>query len=298
LVAQNPGRDAEIRQEIFGGLVTNVDPTALPNGVSPDCPDMSFLPGSTFSRPCLNKQFATPLGSVTITYLKSYVDNKKTIRNLFLDSSGNLWMQNVTTGALPTVITTTTPGSYAKSVTCFGREYIAFNDGLHGTDIPIQYDGTNLDRVTQDGPGVSPTVSNLIIPPTDIATAASPLALTIVEVDPANADPDSGFFTQINVYTSTALTGVQVGQTIQITGASGTTHGSITPFVGDWGPITAIFSGSPNLIQVAAYIPSGTTFWTGTGSMSIQQDALQRQSNVVTGKTTTPHQLQPGYQVQ
>lgn len=295
-MAQNPGNDAELRLGIFGGQVTNVDPTSLPSGVSPDCPNMSFLPGSTFSRPCFSKLFATPLGSVTVTYLKSYIDNQKIVRNLILDSAGNLWIQNVTTGALPTIITTTTPGSYAKSSTCFGREYIAFNNTLHGSDIPLQlsFDASGaaqLDRVTQDGPGAPPSVSNLIIPATAIAASGSPIVLTITEVDPENADPDSGFFTSINVYTATALTGLDVGQSVVISGTS-------TAFDGAWGPITAIFPGSPALIQVAAYIPAGTAFWTGSASMTIQQGALQRQSNVVTGNTTTAHQLQPGYQVQ
>lgn len=296
-MAANPGaQDAKLFVGVFAGLVTNQDPVALPSGASPDCQDMQFLPGGTQSRPCLHKQFATPLGTVTVTYGKTYVDPMGTIRSIFLDSAGNLWVQNITAATVPTIIATTTPGSYARSVTAFGREYIAISDGAHGTEVPLQlsYDAAGnvqLDRVTFDGPGVSPSVSNLILPPVNVAAAGSPLSLTIVEVDPEN-EQGSGYFASINVYSSSALTGVQVGQTVTISGTS-------TPFDGTWGPITAIYSGSPNsLIQITAYIPAGTPFWTGSATMTINQGALQRQSNVVTATTSTAHQLQPGYQVQ
>lgn len=300
-------KDREITTPVFGGLVTLNPPQSLPNGVSPDNAECQFTPGAVLSRAGLKKFLATPLGSLTINYAKTYIDPTGIKRNFYLTSDGNFWMQIVAPVSLvaaPTVLFTTTPNSYARSVTAFGREYVAISDGFRGTEAPIQItglpDGTvQVDRVTHDAPGAPPTISNLIIPPSDIATSGAPLSLTIVEVDPENADPSSGFFTQINVYTSSSVGDLQVGQTVQITGASGTTHGSITPFVGAWGPITAIYPGSPNsLIQIAAYIPTGTTYWTGTGTMTIAQGSLQRQSGVVTGTTTAPHQLQPGYQVQ
>lgn len=293
-MAFNPQpNDHQAPLSTWGGLVTQTHATKLPEGVSPSCYDMQFVPGSVSSRSGFQKVFASAFGSVTVTYAKSYVDPLNVIRNLYLDSAGNLWVENVTASAgIYTLLATTTPGSYAKSITVFGREYIAISDGLHGTDIPYQYDGTNFDRVTQSGPGASPNVANLIIPPTVVAASASPLSLTIVEVDPENPDPSSGFFTSINVYTSTALTGVAVGQSVVISGTG-------TAFDGAWGPVNAFFTGSPNsLIQISAYIPAGTVFWTGSATMAIQQGALQRQSNIVTGTTTSAHQLRPGYQVQ
>ena len=289
----------EIPLDVLGGMVTYQDPAILPAGVSPDCADVEFTPGSVSSRAGLQKQLATPLGNVTLTYCKSYVDPTQIIRTFYLDSAGNFWMDIVSPSSLaaaPTVIFTTTPGSYAKSVTAFGREYVAISDKLHGSDIPYQItglpDGTvQIDRVTQNGPGASPSVANLILPPVNIAAGATD-TLTIVEVDPENADPNSGFFTSINVYTSSSIASVVVGQSVVISGTG-------TAFDGAWGPITAFFQGSPNsLIQVAAYIPAGTVFWTGSASMAIQLGALVRNANVVTAKTATAHQLQPGYQVQ
>lgn len=284
-----------------------MDPVSLPLGASPDCSDVTFLPGGVSSRPAFQKIFASPVyPGYTMVYGKSFVDPKGTIRNLYLYSNGGMTVElpAVTPGVEVALLDNSgnpvflPPGSYMKSITAFGREWLAPADGLHGTDIPLQYDGTYIDRVTQDGPGTSPEVSSIIIPPTDIGTSTSTITLAIVELDPENVDPSSGFFTSINLYTNSSVSSVQVGQFIDVLSASGTTHGSIMPFIGNWGPITAIFTGSPNLIQVSAYIPSGTVYWTGTGTASVETAELQRLNNIVYATTTTPHQLLPGYQVQ
>lgn len=307
-MAQNPGIDPQIPLNTFAGLVTNIDPVALPAGASPDCVDMQFLPGGAFSRPGFKKVFSTHFGNATVTYAKSYVDPKGVIRNLYLDSLGNLWVENLTTnpGAF-NLLATTTPGSYVKSITAFGREYIAISDKLHGADVPLQlaYDSdgnAQLDRVTQDGPGGSPSIASLSLPAVDVAASGSPLTLAIAEIDPQNADPISGFFTSINLYTTSSVTTLQVGQTVTIAGTGN--------YDGTFGPITAIFPGVPrSLVQITAYIPAGTnceaitppgicTLLAPGATATVSQGSLQRQSNVVTGKTTVPHQLQPGYQVQ
>lgn len=168
-VSGNPP-PVQIPLDVFSGLVSEIPAMNLPSGVSPDCYDMAFRPGSTFSRPALQKVFASSFGNVSVTYAKSYVDDMGVIRNLYLDSAGNLWVENLNTSpGTVTLLTTTTPATYAKSITAFGREYIAISDGLHGQEVPLQYDGTNLDRVTQDGPGGTPTVANLLIPATTMA---------------------------------------------------------------------------------------------------------------------------------
>ena len=46
------------------------------------------------------------------------------------------------------------------SATQFGREYMAFSDGLMGQDLPRQYDDTNFDRVSQIGPAEGPAVAD------------------------------------------------------------------------------------------------------------------------------------------
>jgi hypothetical protein len=115
----------------FGGVVTNLNPVALPQGGSPDCSDCSFLPSGVFSRACFQKALATPLGAVTLTYGKSYVDSSGIIRDFYLDSAGNFWMEIIAPSnlaAVPTVIFTTTPGSSARSITANGREYVAIHN--------------------------------------------------------------------------------------------------------------------------------------------------------------------------
>ncbi|MGH9639022.1 MAG: hypothetical protein ACRD3Y_03095, partial [Bryobacteraceae bacterium] len=162
----------EVPLEVFGSLVTEMSPSDLPSGVSPDNQDVAYLPGSVFSRAGLAKVFdaAFPAGGPegqipTLTYGKSFVTPTGDIKNLYLDSNGVLWVEDFSNSpGVSTKLLDSTPGSYAKSVTAFGREYIAISDGLHGADVPLQYDGTNLDRMTQDGPGAPPQVISLALP--------------------------------------------------------------------------------------------------------------------------------------
>lgn len=174
-MAQNPNGAAECSIEVFGSWVTETSPENLPVGVSPDCPDNVFAPGMVGTRPAFQKIFNPPLepGS-TITYGKSFVTPSGDIRNLFLSSLGNFYVEDVSVApGVANLLFTTTPGTYAKSVTAFGREFIAISDGLHGQEAPLQYDGTNLDRVTQDGPGTPPKISNLILAASTLQSYAS-----------------------------------------------------------------------------------------------------------------------------
>lgn len=301
-MAQNTVGAVEIPLNVFAGYVSQMDPIALPPGASPWCSDVVFQPGGFANRPCLQRYFATPLGNVTTTYAKSYVTPSKIKWTLALDSAGNFWAQNLTAASMPTVLFTTSPGSYAKSCTANGREYVAISNGQVGTDMPYQLTGLangtiQIDRLTQDGPGASPNVTSVPLPAVNVA-AGSTLTLTITEVDPEDLDPTGSFYATINVYVSSSVSNLTIGQSVTIGAASGTTHGSITPFQGVQGPITAIFLGSPNLLIISTYIPAGTDYWKGTAAMTAQLGALARSSNVVTGKTSTAHQLQPGYRVQ
>ena len=197
---------AQASLTVFAGLCTEQAAVDLPEGVSPDCQDIETIPGSVYSRRCLSKvPSATFLGGVTLTYGKSYTMPNGDVRNLWLDSAGNLWWNDVTNGGGVQLLAVLTPGSYGKSITAFGREYIAIIDLLHGADVPLQWDGTFLDRVTQDGPGAPPTIANLVLPA--VAGAGSPTA-TLVRLN--------------NVVTATTASahGLKVGYQAQITGLS------------------------------------------------------------------------------
>lgn len=278
--------------EVFGGLVTNINPTALPLGASPDTADTAFLMGGVSQRPAFRKIFASPLGHSTITYGKSYVDPKGVIRNLYLDSLGNLWMENITTSAVPVIIGTTTPGSYAKSITAFGREYIAISDGIHGSDVALQYDGTKLERVTQDGPGTPPTVTSLIIPAVQMLGGTAPPTLTVAQIDPDQKTSPTGFFTTLNIYYVVPAAQLpNPGDNITITG---TTYDGTYPVLSVGGFDGAITVSALNPFTAVPYSGSGIiTIGSGTPALT-----MQRQSNVVTVFTATPHNLQVGYRAQ
>ena len=297
--------DVECSLDLFGGIYTEASPTDIPAGVACAASDMDFIPGSTSSRKGLKKVFATAMGTNTVTYAKTYTDPAGVARNLYLDSAGNLRVENVTASpGTYTTISTTTPGSYAKSVTAFGREYIAISNGLHGADIPLQYDGTNLDRVTQDGPGTPPAVSTFSLPGVAmLGPATAAIVLTLTESDPVGGDGYS--FSAINMYTSSAIDAVNLGSQITIAGYPGAS----APMNGTWA-VTGIYAGSPSLIVLSAYLPSTTVFSTAAATGTIVGSSggvtMVRAQNIVTvvtgttvaGSVTlgTAHQLQVGYQ--
>ena len=295
---QNPGRDAEIPLNVFAGYVSYQDPVALPAGASPWCSDVVFQPGGFGSRPCLQRMFATPLGTVTTVYAKSWIDGTSVKRNLVLDSAGNLWAQNVTAATVPTVILTTTPGSYAKSITANGREYVAFSDGLHSTDIPYQLtalaNGTiQIDRVTQDGPGSSPTAISIAYPAVALAnTGGSDPTFTIAGLFPTQKV--GNVYTSLGVfYSGGSPSTAPVGSSVTLSGLAG----AFAVFNGTY---TVIISpDSSGAIQLATYYTgsqSGST--TGTMTVNIAGTSLVRTANAVTAQTTAAHMLQPGYRVQ
>ena len=149
---------------LFGGLNSELSPTDLPPGLSPACSDVAFLPGAVFTRPPLQR--LSTLGSTAqIVYTHTFPKNDGTIVKMDFDSLGGIWANGVKVGA-------TEPGSRFYCANAFGRTFIAVSDGLRGTGVPLHFDGTNLDRVSQDGPGAGPTVANLGIAPTTLTSLA------------------------------------------------------------------------------------------------------------------------------
>ena len=123
----NPADSTQLALNVFGGLITEIPASNVPESGSPDNQDCQFGPGYVASRFGLARVFTTPFseGSAvtdigTVTYGKSYVDPLGVVRNLYLDSLGQLWVENVSTSAgAYTLLANTTPGSYAKSITAF-----------------------------------------------------------------------------------------------------------------------------------------------------------------------------------
>lgn len=140
----------------FGTWVTLLDPSDVPPGMSPDLADIEFFPGGIRTRPGLVSQFPPLSGTPQVNGLKTYGTTNLVQRLLVLDSFGNLYKE-VTPGALTTINTGMSPNLYLASTTHFGREYMAFSDGLVGQDLPRQFDDTFVDRVSQVGPGEGPS---------------------------------------------------------------------------------------------------------------------------------------------
>src|ERR1700758_5575162 len=132
--------------ELFGGLVTDMPATDLPQGVSPDCQDVAFLQGAVKTRPGLVSVFSAIVnpgaGNPTVDYLKTYTQPNLAQTLLALDSAGTLWGEN-SPGVLSQIAAGVTANSAASSTSLFGREYLALHDGQFGLDMPRQYDGTN-----------------------------------------------------------------------------------------------------------------------------------------------------------
>src|SRR5271168_3582182 len=214
--------------EIFGGLVTDMSPSDLPHGVSPDCQDVVFSNGNVLTRPGLQTLFGPLAGNPAINYIKTYETLNATLRTMVLDSNGILYKET-TPGTLSSIATGLTPNSYGNSTTIFGREYIAISDGKTGNDLPRQYDDTNFDRVSQGGPGAGPTVvdENIIVAVVASPTGATQPATVAIVASPSGAT-ENGFLVTI---TTTSSHGLSAGQSVTIAGVAVTGYNGTFPVV-------------------------------------------------------------------
>lgn len=103
-------------------------------------------------------QVGQTTGNTNFDFLTTFVQQDGTVKNVFLDATGNFWVEDVTNN--PKVLTLAFDGvpanSFASGVNGPGVEYLAFNDLTSGCDIPRQYTPTWTDRISQVGPGASP----------------------------------------------------------------------------------------------------------------------------------------------
>lgn len=153
--------------EQFGGYCPAIPPSQLPQGASSLCQDVEFPEASVRTRGGLFNYFGVPASgtnalpvNAAVNGLKSYLTPTQLKRLLAWDSLGNLYKENPT-GTLAQIFQRPQgAGTLYQSNTLFGREYQAFFDANGGRDIPRQYDDTNWDRVSQDGPGAAPIVAD------------------------------------------------------------------------------------------------------------------------------------------
>lgn len=184
--------------ELYGGLYEDMSPWDVPEGLSPDCQNVWFLPGSVSTRPGLKRYISPLAGNPTIMSVKDFPDPSGDFVKVFLDSTGSLKKKDGITGVVST-IDQVAEGVQFKAENAFEKQWYAFfakqladefsANPFVGVDIPRYYDGHNLWRVTQDAPGAAPGATNenltfdivaspngLLLDPQDIA--ASPTGLT------------------------------------------------------------------------------------------------------------------------
>lgn len=252
--------------EIFGGLVTDMSPADLPHGVSPDCQDVVFSNGGVATRPGLQGLFGPLAGNPTINYIKTYETLNAAVRAMLLDSNGVLYKES-SPGVLSSVAAGLAANAYAHSTTLFGREYMAFNDGRNGTDLPRQFDDTNFDRVSQGGPGAGPTVvdENVVVAISASPNGATQPAAIAIVASPAGAT-QSGFLVTI---TTSVAHGLTTGQSVTISGVG------VSGYNGTFAVLSA---------------PSGTqfTYAAGTAGLAASGGGTSA-SAAVTIQTTAAH---------
>lgn len=195
----NTAGKQSITLDNFGGLVTEAPPESLPEGASPLCYDVDFPIAAVSTRPGLQTQLNAGVGR-NFVYVKTMRTLDGTIRTLCLDASGELWIENVTANL--TVLAPSKQflaGDSAQSVSAFNREYLCLSDTAGVTpDTPWQFDGTNFDRISQEGPGGN--------------------AVSIVPATNPNSATITSFAITSNVVTFQAVQSFTAGTIVQISG--------------------------------------------------------------------------------
>lgn len=302
----------DIPNDVFGGTLTEIGQSNMPAGGSPANQNVEFLPGLVRTRGGLqpNTSYAAIAGGPwQVRYSKSFgvipesqqelaVLWNPTTKAGFLAGSptstiGPLYGYGNATPWNPSVVDPNFTGPLAKSFTQFSREYIGISQGRYGWDIPRQWDGKNFDRVSQCGPGASPTPSDYLPLPQNIPAAPVPISATIA-APPTGAvrgneiEIHHGFeveFVDTTItFTTTAPHGFSAGQMVTISGCSSPSMN--TTFV-----IQSVTTLTFVVLQQNANL--GET--AGNGTATVNFPSISRFGNIVTVLTLTPHGFQPGW---
>ena len=136
---------------------------------SPDCNQLTFgvrlsavstgFDLATVSLDSCNLTLGVNPGTSNFQFITTFTAQNGDVKNLSLDANGNFYVEDVTHA--PNILTLVTegitPNSYCVGVNGPDVEYLAFSDGLKGSDMPLQYTSEWIDRITQVGPGQAPT---------------------------------------------------------------------------------------------------------------------------------------------
>lgn len=251
----------DVALDIFGGLVTDMAPADLPAGVSPDCQDVAFVPGSVKTRPGLLSMFSPIAGTPSVNYLKTYITQTGLLRLLALDAAGSLWKESPQ-GSLSLISSSIVPATFGKSASLFTREYLAIGDGKFGLDIPRQFDDANLDRVSQEGPGAAPAAIDESLTFNIVAATGAQQGTSIGIVASPNGLSESGNIVTVNFSSPVNFGYIFPGDSIQITGA-GVGGYNIT------GTVLTLLGTSSGTTGVTMFNPTSGLANSGGGSVNV-----------------------------
>ena len=255
----------EIPLGLFGGGCFEMSPENVPEGASPWLQDCEFFPGGVKMRRGLQSKISGFTGNVN--YVDTYQMLNGDVRTLFLDSAGNLFYEDVTNnpGVLHVIgeIEDAAFDIYGDGFThSNGTKYIAFSDGQKGYDIPMQYNGSLLRRVSQDGPGIPPTVVDNTANPVTIK--ASPMGFL------KNNSTGVSLSELGNIVTINASLVIfpnyiqpQIGDTVLITGAS------VSGYNGSW-QLTAVTDSSAQFYNPTTGLAPATGATVDWGIIAIE----------------------------
>ena len=144
---------------------------------NPSAPPIPILPGTFFQGAIRITVYLNSSGNPGFTYIKTFYCPGQGPLTLALDTNGNLWQEVVDTvpGEMNTISTSILPNNRAISTTVDGREFISISDFQSVFDQPRQWDGTNLDRISQVGPGAGP---QFVVDTAQYPISASPFGIT------------------------------------------------------------------------------------------------------------------------
>lgn len=246
---------ADLALTQYGGLVTAIyaPGRGLPAGASPNCQDNIYPPDSVETRPGALDIFAALTAQPR--YMRSYKDSQEQLHTLIL--AGNLYEEFPLGASSLTELLAMPSGSYGKSVTAFGREYIALSDGEHGNWPPVQFDTSfGIARVSQCAPGQAPSASDF---GQTLTIEPSPNGL-IPETAAISSISQSGNTVTVVFGAGLSVGFSRVGDTIGISGTSSAYDNDAWPLSAILGPnaiqFTAAETGLPTLTSVGT-ITSG-----------------------------------------
>lgn len=166
----------EMSTQNLGGLFTEADSRSIPQGAASLAQDVDFLIAGIGPRPGRTSVMNFVGSPGTFQYLASMDMARGRQYTLGQDTGGSLWYEDLAAeGSMSKFITGLISSSRALAFNADDRAYFCLSNLLSGTDQPRQWDGSTpadtgittgplwqqyaVDRISQVGPGVAPTVT-------------------------------------------------------------------------------------------------------------------------------------------